>query len=88
MNRNFVYLNFPFQFIYLYLADRLRCLSFSLEYKDASCCFQTKYKTSGRQEAGCLYSVMPETLDTQRAKQVSQIQSQVLTAQHLFQRCQ
>lgn len=41
-------------------------------------CFQTRYKKSGRQEAGsCLYSVMPETLDTQHAKQVSQIQSQV-----------
>ncbi len=41
--------------------------------------FQTKYKKSGRQEAGsCLYSVMADTLDTQHAKQASQIQSQVL----------
>lgn len=40
--------------------------------------FQTKYKKSGRQEAGsCLYSVMAETLDTQHAKQASQLQSQV-----------
>lgn len=41
-------------------------------------CFQTQYKKSGRQEAGsCLYSVMAETLDTQHAKQASQLQSQV-----------
>lgn len=43
-------------------------------------CLQTQYKKCGRQEAGSsLYSVMAETLDTQHAKQASQIQSQVLT---------
>lgn len=37
-----------------------------------------KYRTAGRQQAGgSLYSVMAETLDTQHAKEVSQIQSQV-----------
>uniref|UniRef100_H3CBY1 Nebulette n=1 Tax=Tetraodon nigroviridis TaxID=99883 RepID=H3CBY1_TETNG len=38
---------------------------------------QAKYKKSGKEEGGSCYSVMAETLDTQHAKQVSQLQSQV-----------
>lgn len=41
---------------------------------------QTKYKEAGRREASSsLYSKLPETLDTLHAKEVSQLQSQVLT---------
>jgi hypothetical protein len=39
--------------------------------------FQTKYKKAGKNKAKSLYSVLPETLEIQHAKQVSQLQSQV-----------
>ena len=39
---------------------------------------KNKYKESGRKETfNCLYSKLPETLDTQHAKEASQLQSQV-----------
>uniref|UniRef100_A0A3B4VQD2 Nebulette n=1 Tax=Seriola dumerili TaxID=41447 RepID=A0A3B4VQD2_SERDU len=41
----------------------------------------TKYKEAGKREvSSSLYSKLPETLDTLRAKEVSQLQSQVLSA--------
>uniref|UniRef100_A0A3B4XCZ2 Nebulette n=1 Tax=Seriola lalandi dorsalis TaxID=1841481 RepID=A0A3B4XCZ2_SERLL len=49
-----------------------------------SVCFlprSTKYKEAGKREvSSSLYSKLPETLDTLRAKEVSQLQSQVLSA--------
>lgn len=39
---------------------------------------QTKYREAGRKAASsCLYSKLPETLETHHAKEVSQLQSQV-----------
>lgn len=41
-------------------------------------CLQTKYREAGRKAASsCLYSKLPETLETHHAKEVSQLQSQV-----------
>ena len=40
---------------------------------------QTKYKKAGKNVSSSLYSVMPETMETQHAKQASLLQSQVLT---------
>lgn len=43
---------------------------------------QSKYKEAGKKEASSsLYSKLPETLETQHAKEVAQLQSQVLTSQ-------
>lgn len=39
---------------------------------------QVKYKEEGRKEAGAsLYSALPDTLDTQRARELAALQSQV-----------
>lgn len=39
---------------------------------------QVKYKEEGRKEAGVsLFSVLPDTLDTQRAKELGALQSEV-----------
>lgn len=48
--------------------------------------FQTKYKEAGKKEASTsLYSTLPETLETQHAKEASQLQSEVRTwAAHLM----
>lgn len=60
-------------------ADSVReCEKFNRPF---SVVLQMKYRKAGRQQAGgSLYSVMAETLDTQHAKEVSQIQSQVAIA--------
>lgn len=43
---------------------------------------QMKYKEAGKKGAmKSLYSTLPETLDTQHAKEASQLQSQVHTLQ-------
>lgn len=40
--------------------------------------FQSKYKEAGRKQAsGALYSLLPETLETQHAKDVTNLLSQV-----------
>lgn len=54
----------------------------------SSNCVQVKYKEGLKKEAGpALYHLLPETADTQRAKHLSEIQSEVLapppTAPHL-----
>lgn len=42
-------------------------------------CVQVKYRESGKKEAGsALYHLLPETADTQHAKHMSEIQSEVL----------
>lgn len=42
-------------------------------------CVQVKYKEGLKKEAGpALYHLLPETADTQRAKHMSEIQSEVL----------
>lgn len=44
------------------------------------CVFQTKYKeASKKQTSTSLYHRLPETLETQHAKEASQLQSQVRT---------
>lgn len=41
-------------------------------------CFQSKYKEAGRKQAsGALYSLLPETLETQHAKDATDLLSQV-----------
>ena len=42
------------------------------------CAFQAKYKEAGKKEASSsLYHLLPETLDTQHAKEAYQLQSEV-----------
>ena len=42
-------------------------------------CFQVKYKEEGKQEMSSnLYSLLPETTETQLAKQLTEMQSEVL----------
>lgn len=53
----------------------------------SSSLFQLKYKEDGKKEMNMnLYSLLPETLDTQHAKEQSQSQSQVLTPPIAFHR--
>lgn len=47
------------------------------------CLFQSKYKQEGLKEASLsLYSVMPETLQTQHAREASELQSEVEKVLH------
>lgn len=49
----------------------------------SSSLFQLKYKEDGKKEMNMnLYSLLPDTLDTQHAKEQSQSQSQVLPPTH------
>ena len=42
------------------------------------CVFKAKYKEAGKKEASnSLYHLLPETLDTQHAKEAYQLQSEV-----------
>lgn len=44
---------------------------------------QIKYREAGKQAASsCLYSKLPETMDTRHAKEASQLQSQVTCGAH------
>lgn len=44
---------------------------------------QIKYREAGKRAASsCLYSKLPETLDTRHAKEASQLQSQVTSGVH------
>lgn len=50
--------------------------------------FQVKYKEVVKKEASsCLYSKLPETLETQHAKDASQLQSQVRPNMQTFKVC-
>lgn len=41
--------------------------------------FQSKYKEEGKKEASIsLYSILPETPETQRAREASELQSEVV----------
>lgn len=47
------------------------------------CVFQVKYKEAGKKQAStALYHQLPETMETQHAKEASQLQSQVHTVHH------
>ena len=45
--------------------------------------FQSKYKEEGKKEASMsLYSILPETPETQHAREASELQSEVVTLQY------
>lgn len=47
-------------------------------YKDCFVFPQTKYKEAGKKEVNtCLYSLLPETLETQHAKEAGELLSEV-----------